>query len=119
MSDTKAILNQANAAVSRGDYEGFLAHCTEDTEWTFIGERTLRGKQAVREYMALTYVEPPRFKVDRLIAEGEWLTAIGEIDLKDSTGVVTRYAYCDVWRVRDEKLAELKAYVVEIQKQPG
>ena len=33
----KAILEQANAAVSQGDYEGFLAHCTDDVEWTFVG----------------------------------------------------------------------------------
>ena len=117
MSDTKSILNQANSAISRGDYEGFLSYCTEDTEWTFIGEQKLSGKQAVREYMASTYIEPPKFRVDRLIAEGDCLTAIGEIDLKDKSGTVTHFAYCDVWRIRDGRLAELKAYVVQINKQ--
>ena len=115
-SNNKAVLAQANAAILRGDYEGFLSHCTEDTFWTFIGERELAGKQSVREYMRATYTEPPKFHVDRLISEGEWLTAIGEIDLKDKTGKITRYAYCDVWRIRDAKLAELRAYVVETTK---
>ncbi len=35
----KQILEQANAAVIAGDYEGFLSYCTEDTEWNFIGEQ--------------------------------------------------------------------------------
>ena len=115
MSETnKAILTQANAAVANGDHEGFLAHCTEDEEWTFVGDQTLRGKEAVRRYMKATYVEPPRFRVDHLIAEGDFVTALGEIDLKDESGKLVRFAYCDVWRVRDGKLAELRAFVIEI-----
>lgn len=116
MSQTnKEILTRANAAVAAGDQEGFLAHCTEDVEWTFVGDRVLKGKDAVRRYMTETYVEPPRFHVDRLIAEGDFVTALGEIELKDETGKLTRWAYCDVWRIRDGKLAELRAFVVEIK----
>ena len=111
----KSILNRANAAVVAGDHEGFLAHCTEDVVWTFVGDQTLSGKEAVRQYMNATYVEPPRFRVDHLIAEHDFVTAMGEIDLKDGPGKVVRYAYCDVWRIRDGKLAELKAFVVELK----
>ena len=37
---SKNILREANAAVERGDHAGFLEHCTEDTVWTFLGDRT-------------------------------------------------------------------------------
>ena len=114
MSQTnKAVLMKANEAVARGDHEGFLAFCTEDTAWTFVGDRTLRGKDAVRRYMADAYREPPVFRVERMIAEGDDLTAIGQITLKGEDGTATDYAYCDVWRLRDGKLAELRAFVVE------
>lgn len=73
----KAILEKANAAIEKGDYDGFLAHCTEDTEWTFVGDRTLSGKRAVREWMATAYTEPPKFDVHHLIAEGDIVTARG------------------------------------------
>ena len=111
----KAILQQANAAVAKGDYEGFLSHCTEDVEWTFVGDRTLKGKEAVRQYMKTTYIEPPSFRVDQLIAEGDFVTAVGDIDLKDEAGRLVRFAYCDVWRIRDDKLADLRAFVVELK----
>lgn len=110
----KAILEKANAAVTAGDYDGFLAFCTENTKWTFVGERTLEGKAAVRKYMGETYQEPPKFEVERMVAEGDFLTAIGKIDLKDAAGKTTHYAYCDVWRFEGDKLAELHAYVVEV-----
>lgn len=111
--NNKAILEKANAAISAGDYEGFLTHCTEDTKWTFLGEQVLTGKAAVRKYMAETYVEPPHFNVEYLIGEGDLVTAVGKISLKNTEGVSITYDYCDVWRFREGKMAELKAFVVE------
>ena len=109
----KAILQKANAAIIKGDNEGFLSYCTEDTEWVFIGDKTLRGKDAVRHYMATAYAEPPRFRVENLIAEGDFLTAIGTITMGNEQGMMVDYSYCDVWRFRNGKMAELKAFVIE------
>ena len=104
----KATLEKANLAITQGDHEGFLWHCTEDTEWTFLGSKTLKGKEAVRQYMAEAYTEPPKFHVANLIAEGDFVTALGEITMDG-----THYSYCDVWRFRDGKMAELKAFVIK------
>jgi uncharacterized protein (TIGR02246 family) len=111
----KAILEKANAAISAGDYEGFLSFCTDDTEWTMVGDKTLKGKEAVRRWMATVYVEPPEFTVTNLIAEGEFVTALGEITMKDKDGKATHSSYCDVWRFRDGQMVELKAFVIEAE----
>jgi ketosteroid isomerase-like protein len=108
----KSILEQANAAIAEGDYEGFLSYCTEDTEWQFVGERTLKGKEAVRQWMKATYIEPPEFKVAHLIAEGDFVAALGEITLKDEDGKATTHSYCDVWRFRGDRMVELTAFVI-------
>ncbi|MVN87165.1 DUF4440 domain-containing protein [Deinococcus sp. HMF7620] len=113
----KQLLEQANAAISAGDHEGFLAFCTEDTDWTFVGDRTLKGKAAVRQWMATAYREPPRFNVHHMIAEGDFLAVTGDITLTGEDGQATHHAYCDVWRFRDGKLAQLHAYVVESDPQ--
>jgi len=113
MSKTnKEILGEANAAIVKGDYEGFLEFCTDDTDWTFLGDRTIKGKEAVRRWMASAYKEPPRFEVHRLVAEGDTVAAIGTITLPDGQGRPTRHAYCDVWRLRGGKLAALHAFVI-------
>ncbi|GEM49314.1 nuclear transport factor 2 family protein [Deinococcus cellulosilyticus] len=109
----KMVLEEANQAITRGDFEGFLKFCTEDTEWNFVGDRTLRGKEAVREYMETAYRVIPTFSIHHMIAEGDFLTAIGEITLTDEQGKATHYRACDVWRFRDGKMAELQAYVIE------
>jgi ketosteroid isomerase-like protein len=109
----KNILEEANALITKGDYEGFLSYCTEDTRWTFVGDQTLEGKDAVRQYMAATYLEPPQFKVEHLIADADFVTAVGTISLRSDQGKSTAYDYCDVWRIKNGKLAEVKAFVIE------
>lgn len=111
----KQILQKANAAIMKGDYEGFLKFCTEDTEWTFVGDRTIKGKEAVRQWMATAYREPPRFEVHQMLADREFVAALGEITLKDDVGKDVRHAYCDVWRFRDGRMAGLQAFVVEAE----
>jgi ketosteroid isomerase-like protein len=115
MDNNKEVLKRANEAITNGDHELFLSYCTDNTLWTFVGDEKLQGKEAVRQYIAKAYLEPPIFKVDHLIGEGDFVTAIGEISLKDKDGKTTRYSYCDVWRFHDNKMAELKAFVIEIE----
>ncbi len=113
MSDkNKAILEEANAAIAQGNYEGFLSFCADDMEWTFVGDKTLKGKEAVRQWMAMTYIEPPKFRVANLIAEGDFVTALGDITMKDEDGKATHYSYCDIWRFRGDKMVELRAFVI-------
>jgi uncharacterized protein len=110
------ILQQANHAVDNGNYPGFLDHCTEDTVWNFIGNITLRGKEAVLQYMDETYIEPPVNNVTNLLADGNFVIATGTISIKDKDGKITISEYCDVWRFEGDKMAELHAYVIEIER---
>jgi ketosteroid isomerase-like protein len=108
----KAILEKGNAAITAGNNEGFLAFCADDTEWTFVGDKTLKGKEAVRQWMASAYIEPPKFTVAHLIAEGEFVTAVGDLTMKDEDGQVAHYSYCDIWRFRAGAIVELRAFVI-------
>lgn len=111
--DSAAVLTEANAAVSRGDHAGFLAHCTDDVVWHFVGDRTITGKEAIRRFMDETYVNPPEVVVDQLIADTDHVVAIGTITIISADGTRTTSDYSDAWRLRDGKLAELHAFVIE------
>jgi uncharacterized protein len=112
LENNKAILEAANAAIAQGNYEGFLSFCTDDTEWTFIGDKTLKGKADVRQWMATEYVEPPLNIVADLIVEGDLITAVGDLTIKEEDGKATHYSYCDIWRFRGDKMVELRAFVI-------
>lgn len=115
IENNKSILEKANAAFAKGDFEGFLSFCTDDTKWTYVGDVILEGKEAVRRYILKTYTEPSKFTVERLIAEDDFVTLVGDVILKDENGKETRYSVCDVWRFRDGKMAELKAFAIKAE----
>ena len=108
----KAVLQNANAAITVGDIEGFLSFCVDDIVWTRVGGDTVRATEAVRHCMLREYAEPPRFTVTRLIAEGDAVVALGNIVSKGAEGRDVHNEYCDVWHLRDAKLAELRAFVI-------
>ncbi len=62
--------------------------------------------------MAKEYVKPPTFAVSRLIAESDFVVALGDITTEGDDGISTPHSYCNVWRFRDGKMAALQASVV-------
>lgn len=113
MQTNKEILIRANEAVAAGHYEEFLSYCDEQSVWTFVGDEVLEGKEAIRSYMEKTYIEPPVFDVEQLIAESDSVTAVGKITLTDAHKKSTVYEYCDIWQVKQGKLFTLKAFAIE------
>jgi ketosteroid isomerase-like protein len=47
-----------------------------------------------------------------LIAEGDFVTALGDLTIKDEDGKAAHYSYCDIWRFRGDKMVELRAFVI-------
>ncbi|WP_027383965.1 nuclear transport factor 2 family protein [Epilithonimonas caeni] len=112
------ILHEANEFVSKGDYESFLAYCTSDTRWVFVGGRILNGKEEVRAYMKEFYIEPPVFNVEKAIEDSDLVMVTGEIRLKNKAGSYDDFDYCDIWKFEDGKISELKAFVIEKKHLP-
>ena len=116
LATNKEILEKANAAIVAGMNEEFLTYCAEDTRWTFVGDRTLQGKEAVLNYMTQNYIQPPRFNVTKLVEDGDMLVAVGEILIKDEKGIDAKHQYCDIWRFENGLMAELTAFVIKAKE---
>jgi uncharacterized protein (TIGR02246 family) len=113
--NNKAIVEKVNAAFAEGSVEGFLSFCADDVTWTMVGDTTVKGKDAIRQWMASMDMEPPQFTVAHVIAEGDFVTAHGDMTMKDKDGKVVSYAYCDVYRFRGDKIVELRAFVIKTE----
>jgi uncharacterized protein len=46
----KKIIEKVNAAFAQGSLEAFLSLCADDVTWTIVGNRTVKGKDAIREW---------------------------------------------------------------------
>jgi ketosteroid isomerase-like protein len=110
---TTDIVRKVNAAFEKGDVEGFLACCADEVVWAMVGDKTVKGKKAIREWMGSMAMEPPRFTVDAVIGDGEFATAFGDMKMKEKDGSIGQYAYCDVYRFEGDKIAELRSYVIK------
>ena len=111
----RQLVERLNKTFEANDVEGLLAHCADDFEWTMVGEKPLRGKDAVRAFMSGGPSEPPAFTVDAIVAEGDYVTCIGDMTMKQD-GKVQAYSYCDVWRIHDGKVVSLKAFVIRTDR---
>lgn len=119
MSETnKEIVEKANALLAESKTEDFLLLCTEDVEWTLLAESpsTMKGREAIRKFMASSQgSEPPDFTVDKVIAEGEFVVANGEMTMKSKEGETVPYAFCDMYTFSEGKIAELLTFIHKTQ----
>jgi uncharacterized protein len=111
----KEIVEKVNASFAEGSTEGFLSFCADDVAWTILGKRTVKGKDAIREWLASIDTEPPMFTVDNIIAEGNFVTAYGDMTLKEQNGKTVPYAYCDIYRFRNGKIVELNSFLINTE----
>ena len=111
----KEIVEKVNASFAAGGVEEFLSFCADDVVWTMVGNKTTKGKNAIREWMASMDMEPPKFTVDNIIAEGDFVTAYGDMIMKEKDGKTVPYAYCDIYCFRDGKIAELNSFVIKTE----
>lgn len=112
---SRNILEAANAEMAAGNPEGFLAYCTDDIRWEMVGDTLLLGKAEVLAWARRTYaLAPPQFTADLWIVEDHWLAVHGEITVIDAQRGAVNSRYCDLWRIQDGKLAELRAFAIEL-----
>ena len=108
----KDVIKHVDDAFARNDVERFLSFCDDDFVWTMVGSDPIKGKDAVRKWMASGPPEPPNFTVNTVVAEGDVVTSIGDMTMTEN-GKTVPYAYCDVWRFRGDKIVELRAFVIK------
>lgn len=115
----KEIVGKVNEAFLNGNFEGFLNYCADDVVWTIVGDRTVKGKENIRQWMksmAEEYPEPPKFTVaEPVISEGDFVAARGDMTMKDKEGKLGQYSYCDIYRFRNERIVELTSFVVKTE----
>ncbi len=58
-------------------------------------------------------VEPPKFTVDNVIAEGPFVAAHGGMTMKGKDGQVASCSHCDIYRFLGEKIIELRSFVIK------
>lgn len=99
----------------KGDNEQILSCLTDDIEWTVFGAFHLTGKQAYdAEINAPGFASPPELEVVRMVEQNDVVMAELAGSVVRDTGDVMRMSMAEVFVMRGGKIAERRAWVVEL-----
>ena len=83
----KEIVRKVNDAFASNQIERFLEHCAEDVKFGMVGDKTVQGKDAVRQWMkSMDGRGAPELHPTDLIAEGEMVASLGTMKMKEKDG---------------------------------
>jgi ketosteroid isomerase-like protein len=119
-ANRKDIVQRINAGFADNNLETVLSFCTEDFTWTMVGDSTVKGKIAIRKWMASMNPQPPQFTVQQTVAEGDTVITRGDMRMQQKEdGPFVSYTFCDIYRFEGDKVAELTAFVIRTDKAKG
>src|ERR687897_970773 len=97
----------------KNDHEQILSCLTDDIEWTVFGAFRLTGKEAYDKAIdgAPEFVDPPELEVVRMVEQGD---VVGRA--KRAAGGEMRMSMAEVFVMRDGKIAERRAWVIELKE---
>lgn len=115
MSETnKETIKKLNLAIQANNLEEFLQFFTDDVQWTKVGDKSAEGKAALRQVILGLGDAPPPSTVtyDGTIAEGDTVAVYGSLTIEVRPGKIITQDFCDIYRFRGDKIAELRAFVI-------
>jgi ketosteroid isomerase-like protein len=116
MSRNKRTVETYLDGFRKSDHAQILSCLTDDIEWTVFGAFHLTGKRAYDEAIEGTgFTGPPRLEVVRMVEEGDIVMAELTGSATRDTGEVMRMSMAEVFVMRDGKIAERRAWVIELK----
>ncbi|MGW3770196.1 nuclear transport factor 2 family protein [Actinomadura verrucosospora] len=102
----------------KSDHEQIPSCLTDDIEWTVFGAFHLTGKEAYDKAIdgPPELLDPPRLEVVRMVEQGDVVMAELTGTVERAAGGEMRMSMAEVFVMRDGKIAERRAWVVELKE---
>jgi ketosteroid isomerase-like protein len=101
----------------KNDHAQILSCLTDDIEWTVFGAFHLTGKQAYGEAIeAPGFAGPPQLEIVRMVEQDDVVMAELAGSVVRDNGDVLRMSMAEVFVMRDGKIAERRAWVIELKE---
>ena len=119
IAENKQVVLDFYEAGARGDMDACFALLADDVTWSNIGSTkfsgTYVGKQAIAEDLLGPLFNQLKAgiasQIERLVAEGDIVVAQTSGTAETLNGVAYNNDYCQVIRIRDGRIAEVKEYM--------
>jgi ketosteroid isomerase-like protein len=117
MSRNKQTVETYLDGFRKNDHAQILSCLTDDIQWTVFGGFRLTGKEAYDAAIeGPGFIPPPELEVVRMVEEGDVVMAELTGSVKRDPGDVMRMSMAEVFRMRDGKICERRAWVIELKE---
>ncbi|MFI0481952.1 nuclear transport factor 2 family protein [Actinomadura sp. 9N215] len=102
----------------KNDHEQILSCLTDDIVWTVFGAFRLTGKDAYDKAIdgAPEFIDPPELEIVRMVEQDDVVMAEMTGTARRAAGGAMRMSMAEVFVMRDGKIAERRAWVVELKE---
>jgi ketosteroid isomerase-like protein len=101
----------------RNDHAQILSCLTDDIEWTVFGAFRLTGKEAYDAAIeGPGFIPPPTLEVVGMVEQDDVVMAELTGSVRRDSGEVMRMSMAEVFVMRDGKIAERRAWVIELKE---
>ena len=116
MSKNIETVNRYLDGFRRNDHAQILSCLTDDIRWTVFGAFQLTGKDAYDRAIdgAPEFIDPPELAVVRMVEQDDVVMAELTGTAKRAAGGEMRMSMAEVFVMRDGRIAERRAWVVEL-----
>lgn len=118
MSRNTDTVNRYVDGFRKNDHAQILSCLTDDIEWTVFGGFRLAGKDAYDKAIdgPDEFVNPPTLEVVRMVEQDDVVMAEMTGTVRRAAGGEMRMSMAEVFVMRDGKIAERRAWVVELKE---
>lgn len=121
MTERAKFLNRFNNAFEKGDTHYIAEQVTDDIVWNMVGEFHLKGKEAFQNSLReMEGVETLDMQILNTITHGRTAAVNGTMKIKEASGEVKSFGFCDVYEFNGFKNAKIKkmtSYVSPLKEQ--
>ena len=117
MSANKDIVRRYIDGFEKSDHDQILGCLTDDIRWTVFGAFRLEGKEAYdAEIENPAFAGSPTITITRMVEEDDVVMAEMTLEARRASGEKMRAAMGEVFVLKDGRIAERRAYVVELKE---
>lgn len=117
MSENRRTVERYLDGFRKNDHEQILSCLTDDITWTVFGAFRLTGKEAYDAAIeGPGFIPPPTLDVVRVVEQDDVIMAEISGSVRRDTGEVMRMTMAEVFVMRDAKIAERRAWVIELKE---
>ena len=112
-SNNSYLIEQINDTFRNGDIDAFLEFCSSEIVWNIVGRPVLKGVPAISMEMHRSGLVGKKqiIEIERIVEADQTVICEGVI----SPDSQEPYAFCDIYRFENGKIAELTSYMVKIK----